>query len=165
MKEYWEQAERLRRRINRKIHEIHLLRQRAEGMNGSGINDMPRTVSPDRSKMEGTVFKIMALEQDIQDTQAEYDALLTDMEARIKTVEDGDANDLLRKRYLEFLPWSLELYQQTNARLWRQGQRAESVVIIHLTAVGTIDENIMMALECKDKTQAAMMRAVKARIK
>jgi SNF2 family DNA or RNA helicase len=63
------------------------------------------------------------------------------------------------------LTWSLELYQQTNARLWRQGQRAESVVIIHLTAVGTIDENIMMALECKDKTQAAMMRAVKARIK
>ena len=56
MKEYWEQAERLRRRINRKIHEIHLLRQRAEGMNGSGINDMPRTVSPDHSKMEGTVF-------------------------------------------------------------------------------------------------------------
>lgn len=45
-------------------------------MNGSGINDMPRTVSPDRSKMEGTVFKIMALEQDIQDTQAEYDVLL-----------------------------------------------------------------------------------------
>ena len=63
------------------------------------------------------------------------------------------------------LPWSLELYQQTNARLWRQGQRAESVVIIHLTTLGTIDENIMMALECKDKTQAAMMRAVKARIK
>lgn len=106
MKKYWEQAERLRRRINRKIYEIHLLRQRAEGMNGSGINDMPRTVSPDRSKMEGTVFKIMALEQDIQETQAEYDSLIADMEARINTVQDGDARDLLRKRYLEFLPWS-----------------------------------------------------------
>jgi len=106
MKEYWEQAERLRRRINRKIHEIHLLRQRAEGMNGSGINDMPRTVSPDRSKMEGTVFKIMALEQDIQETQAEYDALIADMETRINAVEDGDARDLLTKRYLEFKPWS-----------------------------------------------------------
>lgn len=45
MKEYWEQAERLRRRINRKIHEIHLLRQRAEGMNGSGINDMKFLIS------------------------------------------------------------------------------------------------------------------------
>lgn len=106
MKEYWNKMEQLRRRIDRKIHEIRLLRQRAEGMNGSGINDMPRTVSPDRSKMEGTVFKIMALEQDIQETQAEYDALLAEMETRIKMVEDGDANDLLRKRYLEFLPWS-----------------------------------------------------------
>ena len=66
MKEYWNKAERLRKRINRKIHEIRLLRQRAEGMNGSGISDMPKTVSPDHSKMEGTVFKIMALEQEIQ---------------------------------------------------------------------------------------------------
>jgi len=107
MKEYWEQAERLRRRINRKIHEIHLLRQRAEGMNGSGINDMPRTVSPDRSKMEGTVFKIMALEQEIQETQREYDALLADMEARIKAVDDADYRDLLSKRYLEFKSWNM----------------------------------------------------------
>ncbi|NLT08444.1 MAG: hypothetical protein GXY08_02955 [Ruminococcus sp.] len=105
MKEYWEQAERLRRRINRKIHEIHLLRQRAEGMNGSGINDMPRTVSPDRSKMEGTVFKIMALEQDIQETQAEYDALIDVMRQRIQRVADGDDRDLLIKRYLEFKAW------------------------------------------------------------
>ncbi len=72
MKEYWEQAERLRRRINRKIHEIHLLRQRAEGMNGSGINDMPRTVSPDRSKMEGTVFpKPILLRGKVKETQVE----------------------------------------------------------------------------------------------
>lgn len=106
MKEYWEQAERLRRRINRKIHEIYLLRQRAEGMNDSGINDMPKTVSPDRSKMEGTVFKIMALEQDIQKTQAEYDALIADMETRINAVQDGDARDLLTKRYLEFKSWN-----------------------------------------------------------
>ena len=89
MKEYWEQAERLRRRINRKIHEIHLLRQRAEGMNGSGISNMPRTVSPDHSKMEGTV----ALEQDIKDTQQEYDALIADMERRIKAIDDADDRD------------------------------------------------------------------------
>ncbi|MBP0976478.1 MAG: DEAD/DEAH box helicase, partial [Oscillospiraceae bacterium] len=63
------------------------------------------------------------------------------------------------------LPWSLELYQQTNARLWRQGQQSETVVIHHLVSVGTIDEDIMKVLENKDKTQAAMMRAVKARIK
>lgn len=62
------------------------------------------------------------------------------------------------------MPWSLELYQQTNARLWRQGQQSETVVIHHLVAAGTIDEEIMNVLENKDKTQAAMMKAVKARI-
>lgn len=105
MKEYWNQAERLRRRIKRKTHEIQLLREQAEGMNGSGINDMPRTVSPNRSKMEGTVFKIMALEQEIQETQQEFDALLADMESRISKVDDSDARDLLTKRYLEFKNW------------------------------------------------------------
>lgn len=105
MKEYLEQAERLRKRIKRKINEIQILRQRAEGINGSGINDMPRTVSPNRSKMEGTVFKIMALEQDIKDTQQEYDALIADMERRIKAVDDADDRDLLTKRYLEFKTW------------------------------------------------------------
>lgn len=63
------------------------------------------------------------------------------------------------------IPWSLELYQQTNARLWRQGQKAESVVIQHLTVQNTIDEEIMTALENKDKTQSAMLHAVKARLK
>ena len=105
MKEYLKKVECLRRRIQRKINEIYLLRQRAEGMNGSGINDMPRTVSPDRSKMEGTIFKIMALEQDIKDTQQEYDALIADMERRIKAVDDADDRDLLTKRYLEFKSW------------------------------------------------------------
>ena len=107
MKEYWEKAECLRRRIERKIHEIHLLRQRAEGMNGSGINDMPRTVSPDRSKMEGTVFRIMTLEKEIQETQEEYDEMIAEMEQRINTVQDSDARDLLSKRYLEFKPWNI----------------------------------------------------------
>lgn len=107
MKEYWNKAEQLRKRIKRKIHEIRLLRQRAEGMNGGGINDMPRTISPDHSKMEDTVFKIMVLEQEIRETQEEYDALIADMESRIRQVEDGDARDLLSKRYLEFKPWSV----------------------------------------------------------
>ena len=63
------------------------------------------------------------------------------------------------------LTWSLELYQQTNARLWRQGQQSGTVVIHHLVSAGTIDEDIMKVLEMKDKTQAAMMKAVKARVK
>jgi SNF2 family DNA or RNA helicase len=59
------------------------------------------------------------------------------------------------------LTWSLELYQQTNARLWRQGQK-DTVVIHHLTAKGTIDERVMKALKDKDNTQAALIDAVKA---
>ena len=63
------------------------------------------------------------------------------------------------------LPWSLEMYQQTNARLWRQGQKAESVVIVHLITEDTIDENILSALERKDVTQQSLMNAVRARLK
>lgn len=105
MKEYLKKVECLRRRIQRKKHEIYLLHQQAEGMNGSGISNMPRMVSPDHSKMEGTVFKIMALEQDIKDTQQEYDAQIADMERRIKAIDDADDRDLLTKRYLEFKSW------------------------------------------------------------
>ena len=60
------------------------------------------------------------------------------------------------------LTWSLELYQQTNARLWRQGQIADTVVIQHIVAKGTIDEQIIKALKTKDTTQAALIAAVKA---
>lgn len=61
------------------------------------------------------------------------------------------------------LTWSLELYQQTNARLWRQGQK-HAVVIQHLVTAGTHDEDVMRALERKDMGQAALIEAVKARI-
>jgi SNF2 family DNA or RNA helicase len=61
------------------------------------------------------------------------------------------------------LTWSLELYQQTNARLWRQGQK-DTVIIHHIITQGTIDEDVMRALERKDKTQTALIEAVKARI-
>ena len=63
------------------------------------------------------------------------------------------------------LTWSLELYQQTNARLWRQGQNDSTVVIEHIITKGTIDEDIMKALSRKDKTQEALINAVKANIK
>lgn len=59
------------------------------------------------------------------------------------------------------LTWSLELYQQTNARLYRQGQK-ETVRIYHLIAAGTIDEEIMKALKYKDVSQARLIEAVKA---
>ena len=62
------------------------------------------------------------------------------------------------------LTWSLELYQQTNARLWRQGQQSATVIIHHIIAQGTIDEQIMRALEDKDRTQAALIQAVKVQL-
>lgn len=62
------------------------------------------------------------------------------------------------------LTWSLELYQQTNARLWRQGQASQTVVIQHIVAKGTIDERIMKALAKKEMTQAALIDAVKAEV-
>ncbi len=60
------------------------------------------------------------------------------------------------------LTWSLELYQQTNARLWRQGQSAETVVVLHIVTKGTIDERILKVLSKKDSTQSALIDAVKA---
>ena len=62
------------------------------------------------------------------------------------------------------LTWSLELYQQANARLWRQGQIAETVVLHHIIAKDTIDERVMKALSAKDKTQTALIDAVKANL-
>ena len=61
------------------------------------------------------------------------------------------------------LTWSLELYQQTNARLYRQGQN-QTVVIHHIITKSTIDEDVMKALKRKERTQEALMSAVKARI-
>lgn len=62
------------------------------------------------------------------------------------------------------LTWSLELYQQTNARLWRQGQK-NMVIIHHIVTKGTIDEQVMRALKRKDRTQEALIDAVKANLK
>lgn len=62
------------------------------------------------------------------------------------------------------LTWSLELYQQTNARLWRQGQTENTVVVQHIVAKGTIDEQILKALQKKDGTQSALIAAVKAEV-
>lgn len=62
------------------------------------------------------------------------------------------------------LTWSLELYQQTVARLWRQGQQSGTVVVQHIITAGTMDEQVMETLERKDGTQAALIEAVKAEV-
>lgn len=61
------------------------------------------------------------------------------------------------------LTWSLELYQQTNARLWRQGQK-DTVVIHHIIADGTIDNRVLKALQSKEKIQSGLIDAVKAEL-
>lgn len=62
------------------------------------------------------------------------------------------------------LTWSLELYQQTNVRLWRQGQSAGTVVLQHIITKGTIDERILKALSLKEVTQSALIVAVKTNL-
>ena len=61
--------------------------------------------------------------------------------------------------------WSLELYQQMNARLYRQGQKAETVVIMHIVTKGTVDSRVLKALSEKDRIQEALIAAVKAEVK
>ena len=62
------------------------------------------------------------------------------------------------------MTWSLELYQQTIARLWRQGQTSGTVSIIHIVTEHTIDARITNALKCKDMTQKSLIEAVKAEV-
>lgn len=62
------------------------------------------------------------------------------------------------------LTWSLELYQQTNARLWRQGQTADTVVIQHIVTAGTMDDHVLTALQQKEQTQNSLMGAVRAEL-
>lgn len=61
------------------------------------------------------------------------------------------------------LTWSLDDYLQTNARVWRQGQR-DTVVIHHIVSAATIDEKVIKAIQDKDETQNALLRAVRAEI-
>ncbi|MEG2898260.1 MAG: DEAD/DEAH box helicase [Eubacterium sp.] len=62
------------------------------------------------------------------------------------------------------MTWSLDDYLQTNARLWRQGQK-ETVVIHHMVCKGTIDEKVIKALEGKENSQEALIKAVKAEMR
>lgn len=63
------------------------------------------------------------------------------------------------------LTWSLELYRQTIARLWRQGQTSDTVVIHHIITEDTIDERMLQSLGKKEKSQNALIDAVKANLK
>ena len=60
--------------------------------------------------------------------------------------------------------WNLEQYQQSNARLYRQGQK-EPVIVQHILAEGTMDETVMKVLEGKDKEQASLLKALEAKLR
>lgn len=61
--------------------------------------------------------------------------------------------------------WSLELYQQLNARLYRQGQENKQVFIHHLAVAGTLDVGVIRSLENKNNRQEGLMQAIKSKIK
>lgn len=61
------------------------------------------------------------------------------------------------------LTWSLELYQQANARLYRQGQQ-HTTIIHHIMTDNTIEQRVYQALQNKELTQDELMKAIKARI-
>ena len=63
------------------------------------------------------------------------------------------------------LTWSLELYQQTIGRLYRQGQKSKLVVVTRIVTKDTIDEDVIRALDKKERTQDALIEAVKAHVK
>ncbi len=63
------------------------------------------------------------------------------------------------------LTWSLELYEQTIARLYRQGQTSKSVVVTRIITKDTIDEDVIKALDKKERSQSNLIEAVKARMK
>jgi SNF2 family DNA or RNA helicase len=62
------------------------------------------------------------------------------------------------------LNWSLELYQQANARLYRQGQK-EAVRIFHIITEGTVDERVLDVLKGKNMRQEDLLRKLKAELR
>ena len=125
-KEYMAEAERLRRRIERKENEIVMLRVSAEGMMGKGSSDAPKTDSKNLHKMESAVCKIISLQKEVDGIRQELDILMGDMNKQIQSVTDADARDLLTKRYLEFKPWKIIISDMSycKAHVYRLHNRA-----------------------------------------
>ena len=106
-KEYMAEAERLRKRIERKENEIAMLRVSAEGMMGMGNSDAPKTDSKNLHKMESAVCKIIALQEEVDGIKQELDSLKSTVSKQILSLRNSDARDMFSKRYLEFKPWKI----------------------------------------------------------
>ena len=147
-------------------HKLDMLTDLIEQANGQSVlvaywyrHDHERIM--ERLKKEGILHRDIKTSQDIDDWNAGKIPV-----ALISPQSCGHGLNIQQGGHILiwFCPvWSLELYQQTNARLWRQGQ-SEVVTIHHIICGGTVDEDVMQALENKNMTQQSLIAAVKAHL-
>lgn len=157
---------------NRKVHHIHdrkldALEDIIEAANGKSIlvaywykHDLTRII--DRLEALGVNHGKLDSDQSIEDWNAgrlEVGLIHPASAGHGLNLQSG-GNTLVWFGMI----WSLELYQQTVARLWRQGQESGTVVVQHIITVDSIDERIMKALHAKGNTQARLIDAVKAEV-
>jgi SNF2 family DNA or RNA helicase len=151
----------------RKVHELHnekldMLEELVEGANGNPVivatafrHDTARILKKFKS-MKPVELKTSQDEKDWNDGKIQM--LL------LHPASGGHGINLQKGGNIVIwfgLNWSLELYQQLNARLWRQGQ-TKPVFIHHLICEGTMDEQVMASIKAKDNKQESLMSAVKA---
>ena len=161
--------------INQKLRELESLKALSTCVAGFDTSrERVQSSSSGEAAFVTPVLRIIALEQEINaeiDTFVDEKHNIADWNAgRIKVLLAHPASVGYGLNLQEGghtivwygLTWSLELYQQANARLHRQGQE-KPVIIHHLIATGTVDEQVMRALQSKDVTQASLMRALKER--
>lgn len=155
---------------NRNVHEIHdlkieALRDLIEDSNGQPIlcawayqHDRDRIMN----KLKAYNPRELKTEKDIKDWNEGKINLLLAHPASV-----GHGLNLQRGGHIIVWfgnTWSLELYQQFNARILRQGQTKESVIIHHLVAIDTHDKDVIAAIANKDKKQNALLDSIKAKI-
>lgn len=155
---------------NREVHEVHKLKIEAlediiEEANGNSVL-VAWSYQHDRDRIMSGLSKYkpreLKTEQDIRDWNAGKIQVLLAHPASV-----GHGLNLQKGGHIIVwfgLPWSLELYQQFNARLLRQGQTEASVIIHHLVMHDTHDTDVVRALSSKERKQNDLLDSIKARI-
>ncbi len=156
------------RTVRRRIHDRKLekLEDLIEAANGQGVL-IAYWYKHDRERIVSHLGKMGIRARDIKTSEdiTDWNAGTVPV-ALIHPASAGHGLNIQKGGHILIwfgLTWSLELYQQTNARLWRQGQ-TEVVTIHHIVTKDTVDEDVMAALEAKDVTQEKLIAAVRARI-
>lgn len=154
---------------NKNYHVVHNLKLEAleeirEGANGKPLlvavafrHDAARILEKYRKSID---VRVLDGQRDIDD----WNAGKVDMLVLHPASGGHGLNIQHGSNYLVWfgLNWSLELYKQLVARLWRQGQKAKQVFIYHLVSAGTLDERVLQSIAKKDGTEAELLDAVKA---